>query len=118
MAKRKKGNEGVYRHGDLLLVPIPALPDGERKPQRDGILARGEATGHAHRIANLEAAEVYDIGTERFLVVSERGVRLAHEDHTDLRDPQTGAVVTLPAGVYQVLRKREYQPEEIRSVRD
>jgi hypothetical protein len=116
MKKRKR--RGVYRHGDLLLVPIAAMPRGKCEVRKDGVLALGEATGHAHRIADLTAAEVYDIGEERFLVVSETGVRLSHEDHGDLHNPATGAAVALPSGTYQILRKREYQPEAIRNVAD
>lgn len=46
----------MFRHGDVLLVQVPALPAGATKADKQGdgrtgvVLAYGEVTGHAHRI--------------------------------------------------------------------
>jgi hypothetical protein len=99
----------IYRQGDVLIRRIPSLPKQKAQPQLSGILAYGEVTGHAHRIENLECAEVLEIGNGRFLRVGEEGVRIIHEEH---------APVTLPAGTYEVEIQREYTPAEIRNVAD
>ncbi len=94
-----------YRQGDVLLVAVPAIPDDARPLPRDHgriVLAFGEATGHAHAIADPQAALLGTEFEERFLnVLREGGVLLRHEEH----DP-----VLLPQGVYQVRRQREYTP--------
>ena len=74
-----------------------------RSVERDDgriVLAYGEATGHAHAIADADA-ELIELETgERFLVTA-RGVSLRHEEH---------AAVELPPGSYRVVRQREYAP--------
>jgi hypothetical protein len=105
----------IYRQGDVLLKRVGGLPGREHKlVDRDGgriVLAYGEATGHAHAIADREANlyETADL-TRRFLeVLSEGGVDLAHEEH---------GTITLPTGSYEVFRQREYSPDAIRNVAD
>lgn len=98
----------LYRQGDVLFR-VAKPPKGERKIRKDGIIMHGEATGHAHRIADLTSGEVYDIGERCFLSASPAGVSIVHDEH--------GPIV-LPGGAYEVLRQREYSPEEIRNVAD
>jgi hypothetical protein len=61
-------------------------------PPRDRgriVLALGEATGHAHAIADPQAALVETELEERFLhVLAEGGVLLCHEEHASVRLPQ------------------------------
>lgn len=98
-----------FRQGDVFLVAAK-VPPGERKKRADGVLAHGEVTGHAHVIADPDAAELYDVGDQMFLSVSaEGGVAIRHEEH---------GLVTIPPGDYQVRIQREYSPEEIRNVID
>jgi hypothetical protein len=96
----------MFRQGDVLLVPVPPerLPRHARPLPRDAkgrlVLALGEATGHAHAVAAPDAELLGDPGTleERFLrIVTE--ARLTHEEH---------AAIPLPAGLYRVIRQREY----------
>lgn len=107
--------------GDVMLREVASLPKGRKLEEvaRDEhgrlILAQGEATGHHHAIAEKTATLLIDPETgDRFLIVSETGAVLAHEEH---------AAHTLPAGTYQVGNRgietqREYSPEAIRSVAD
>ena len=94
-----------YRQGDVLLVRVEenVLARPHRSVGRDRgriVLAYGEATGHAHAIADADA-ELIELETgERFLVTA-RGVSLRHEEH---------AAVELPPGAYRVVRQREYVP--------
>jgi hypothetical protein len=100
----------TYRQGDLLFKEVKAIPAGDWKKRKTGHILEGEATGHIHRIADLEAAEVLECGEGLCLTVTaEGGVAIVHEDHGTL---------TLPAGNYEVVRQREYSPEAIRNVAD
>lgn len=98
-----------YRQGDVLFVAIDQLPAGEQKSRASGHILEGEVTGHVHRVAELDHAEVLEVGDGLFLRVSDAGVSIVHEEHKSL---------TLPAGNYEVRRQREYSPEEIRNVAD
>jgi hypothetical protein len=103
--------EVLYRQGDVLFKQVRSIPLGGKK-RASGHILEGEATGHIHRIgeAQLGEAEVLEIGEKLFLAVSaEGGVSIVHEEH---------APVVLPPGNYEVVRQREYSPEEIRNVAD
>jgi hypothetical protein len=110
-----------FRQGDVLFVPVKNIPKGERKIRKDGVVMYGESTGHAHRVMDLDAAEVYDIdGQGCYIAVSHAGgVWIGHEDHGQgFIHPETGERIPLPAGYYRVLRQVEYSPEAIREVTD
>jgi hypothetical protein len=103
----------MYRQGDVLIVPVDELPGGLVPGPRDGgrlVLARGEATGHAHVITGPEVA-LYaapdDI--DRLFVEIVGRARVVHEEH---------AAITVPAGRYRVVRQREYTPGDYRYVAD
>ncbi len=98
----------MIRQGDLIFVPTTQIPVWFReqaKKQRNGIIARGEATGHSHRIAVLEDAEVfaagrYDSSETIFVKVGPNGVSIVHEEHKPVMlEPNTN---------YEVKRAREY----------
>jgi hypothetical protein len=98
-----------YRQGDVLLVRIDKLPRGLRQVPRDGgrvVLAYGEATGHAHAIADTGADLLASDLEERFLRIVGDFATLTHEEH---------APITLPRGAYRVVRQREYTPNALRT---
>lgn len=109
------------RQGDVLLIPTDeAIPAGARCVKRERgrlVLAHGEATGHAHAIADPDVELYREPGTtgigdevDRWLKVQRAdGATLRHEEH---------APIFLPAGTYKVRRQREYSPEAIRQVAD
>jgi hypothetical protein len=106
----------MYRQGDVLVVPIDEaeVPAGLVPAPRDRsgrlILARGEATGHAH-VATGEGLQLLCLPDDieaMFLQVRVYG-RLSHEEH---------GAIPLPAGYYRVVRQREYVPGSIRFVAD
>lgn len=100
-----------FRQGDVLVERIRSIPKDVTPVEREAgriVLAHGEATGHAHAIAAPHAALLAK-GAERFLRVLEQPVSLDHEEHSRIE---------LPAGLYRVVRQREYTPEEIRNVQD
>lgn len=99
-----------YRHGDVFLQRIDALPKGAKTQKREGdiILALGEVTGHAHRLKTAGVV-LWSVGDQRYVMVPEGGAALTHEEHNR---------IDLPAGIYQVSIQREYAPDAIRNVRD
>ena len=108
--KRKAYTKRKWRQGDVLFVRVRSLPKAEATKRDNGHIVEGEVTGHVHRVGTLEAAEVLEIGDGLFLnVTAEGGVSIVHEDHNPL---------SLPSGVYEVHRQREYSPQGIRSVAD
>jgi len=102
----------MMRQGDVLIVPVKKIPKGNRVGcDRDRgrlILAHGEATGHAHAIASPNAS-LFEVAGKVYLSVDGDCVTLDHEEH---------AKITLPRGDYEIIRQREYSPEEIRNVAD
>jgi len=96
----------MVRQGDILLVLVDGdVPRGARVVEREGgsiVIAHGEATGHRHRVRSNDA-ELYERATERFLR-ARAPVELVHEEH---------GTIELRAGLYKVLRQREYVPQSM-----
>lgn len=93
----------VGRHGDVGLI-LAELPAGAVEQPRAGdlLLALGEATGHAHRIAD-ETASVWVVGNEKYLV-TKVPTPLSHEEH---------GVVMVPPGIYKIAIEEDYAPGDI-----
>jgi hypothetical protein len=96
--------KAVLRQGDILLVPVDAVPDGLKEvPRQKGkiVLAEGETTGHLHAIdapeAIFKAEDLAEI-EGRFLEV-EAEVALTHPEHDTIQ---------VAPGNYEVRRQREY----------
>jgi hypothetical protein len=105
------------RQGDVLLMPITAIPADVTERRRDNgrvVLAYGEVTGHAHAFSNagvalMERPNATSLNQkDEFIRVEEASV-LRHEEH--------GAITVAP-GFYQIVHQQEYTPEELRNVRD
>jgi hypothetical protein len=98
----------MYRHGDVIIVPVSSIPaDATSRPS--AVLARGEATGHSHRIADPTDVEVFDHDGNGFLRVGGASATLVHDEH---------GPIDLPRGSYRFWLQREYSPSEIRRVID
>lgn len=101
---------GLIRQGDVMLIPLTRAPDEEGRQQvarRGGrlVLLEGEATGHAHAIAD-ERAELVTVGEARELFLLVHGVapvELLHEEHSTL---------LVPPGSYGVRRQREWSEDD------
>src|ERR1051326_6653034 len=101
----------MYRQGDVLFVPFPRIPVEAAPVARVNgriVLALGEATGHAHAIADSDA-EILEHRGARFVRVGGSGATLSHEEH---------GPIALPPGSYRVVLQREYTGEEDRPVAD
>ena len=103
----------MYRQGDVLLVPVDAVPGGAKDVGRENgrtVLAHGEVTGHHHSFDGDAGVALLEAPTgDRYLRVS-RAAALEHQEHT---------TITVPPGVFRVIRQREYDDaEEWRRVAD
>jgi hypothetical protein len=97
----------LYRHGDVLVLEVPALPTAHPRPGTT--LARGEVTGHSHRFSDARQVQLYQAGAETYVQVLSESADLIHEEH---------ATIALRRGIYKIWMQREYSPEAIRRVID
>ena len=99
----------MFRQGDVAVVRAANMPRAAKQRERENgrvVLAHGEVTGHAHVVTG--PAELFDADRQTYLRVGE-GAEIRHEEHS---------TIPVPAGIYRVIRQREYSPEEIRNVAD
>lgn len=100
----------LWRQGDVLIAAIRRKEE-KLNPRPDLVLARGELTGHSHRIAERGAAVVYSshLPLELYLEVKAEKATVVHDEHLPIE---------LERGWYRVWRQREYSPKAIRPVFD
>jgi hypothetical protein len=104
----------MFRQGDVLIVAVREVPEDLLPVPRDRrgrmVLARGEATGHAHVVGGpgLALLAERDAPESMWMDVPAHG-RVTHEEH---------GPISLPAGRYRVVRQREYIPGAYRPVAD
>lgn len=98
-----------YQQGDVLIWEDKIPSDATRRESR--IIARGEATGHAH-VVESEDVELFECdGTLYCRVISEKGATITHQEH--------GPVV-LPQGEFRfgIVQEYDYDAAESRNVMD
>lgn len=101
----------AYRQGDVSILTAARLPKGAKKIHGEPVLARGEVTGHAHRIVEGQVL-LYQLGALLYLRVLSEFAKLYHEEHED---------VILSQGDYEIRRQREWnwaRGREVRYVED
>jgi hypothetical protein len=98
----------LWRHGDVLIAAVPSIPRDARR-RVTPILVRGEITGHSHRLAEPDTAELWERHGALFINVVAEAATVIHEEHRP---------ITLPRGIYKVWQQREYTPRAIRTVID
>lgn len=120
----------MYRHGDVLLTKIDKLPENVKLvASKSKVILEGEVTGHAHKLDDNakilkiaeEIANNATVGTalEQMqqsaksqvigYAVVDSPAELTHEEHK---------TITIPAGIFEIKRQREYDVNEIRFVQD
>lgn len=117
MHARSNAKRGLVRQGDVLLIPVEAIPENTKAVKRDRgrvILAYGEATGHAHTITEegvrLVTSEQAEELRTWLLVETAEPVQLQHDEHDTL---------TIAPGRYEVRIQREYVAADLaRNVAD
>lgn len=95
-----------YRQGDLLFVQQEGRPPVQLVPQAGNVILAGEATGHAHRLQ--DGTILQAPGGELYLDLA-RPSQVTHEEHQP---------ITLAAGLWLVVRQREYTPGQFVTVED
>ncbi|MHB1909719.1 MAG: hypothetical protein ACYCQJ_12760 [Nitrososphaerales archaeon] len=99
----------LIRQGDVLLRRVSDFNASQVFEEvKDKILARGEVTGHNHRIQGPNS-RVLKTSSGSLVVELKEPAQLVHEEH---------GIVELEAGKYEVIRQREYNPIEERLVSD
>ena len=99
----------LWRHGDVLVATLDEPIPTEAVLQPHTTLAKGEITGHSHRIAEPQTARLWEWSGTLFLEVLAETATLIHEEHKP---------ITLPQGTYKVWMQREYSPAQILRVID
>ena len=96
-----------FRQGDIYFEEVESIPE-DAKVQTDGIIARGEVTGHTHRVQNPSMGAIMMAASVMYLNAI-KTMSIVHEEHN---------TIDLPPGNWQVLRQREWTPEGWRQVAD
>lgn len=79
---------GFIQHGDVILRRIDEseIPE-DAKPvtgKKVGVIAEGEMTGHAHRLASLMAGQVLQDNAGNLFVKATEDTAVNHEEHNTL----------------------------------
>lgn len=113
---QKPAPQTLYRQGDILIRRIEGVPTtAKAQPTANSLtIALGEVTGHAHVLvapagSGIQAIAPYRDETDTLFFSLMADAFLRHDEH---------ATIALPPGEYQVVRQREYSPEEIHTVAD
>lgn len=107
------------RQGDVLFIPCRRLLSRGLKRRENGVVAYGEVTGHAHRLATecMAMSGVFECGNGLVVRVSEHGLALSGDPGATFIHEEHAPVHLLP-GDYDVRIQREYDPVAIRKVAD
>lgn len=97
----------MYRQGDLLFVKVDEIPK-EREQVRDGVIARGESTGHMHTLRPGNEAMLFNSGGNTYIEACAGGF-VDHQEH---------ATIDLPSGNWSIKRQQEYSPDGWNTVAD
>jgi hypothetical protein len=111
MEKQTSSNP-FWRQGDIYFVKIEYDVPDESRPVRDGVIAKGETTGHAHRLApsSMESgALLYLVARSMFLRAPQAGAKIVHDEHH---------TIDLPKGLYAVVPQQEFDGLRWRQVLD
>ena len=98
----------MWRQGDVFIAKVFSVPAAARRIAH-GMLVEGEATGHSHRLEDLDTADVFQERDDLFICVRAESARIVHQEH---------GPILLPRGTYRVWKQREYALDAIRWVTD
>lgn len=97
-----------YQQGDVIIESV-SIPD-KAVSKQTRLLAEGETTGHAHKVAAGDV-QMLELGQQLFMRVLSGNARIVHEEHKE---------VLIPPGDYEIRHVQEYDhfAEEAANVRD
>jgi hypothetical protein len=102
-----------WRQGDIYFVKVEEDSENATGTAvKSGIIAKGETTGHAHRVspsAIAAGALLYLVGRSMFLRAPEQGAAIVHDEHRR---------IDLPKGLYAVVPQQEFDGLRWRQVLD
>jgi hypothetical protein len=111
--KELKSKNAFWRQGDIYFVRLDEEVDVAKATKvKTGIIAKGEHTGHSHRLmasSMASGATLLLVGREMFLHSPSVEATIVHDEHD---------AIDLPAGVYAILHQREFDGLEWRRVVD
>ena len=106
-------NKPFWRQGDIYFVKLDGEIDSENATAvKNGIIAKGETTGHAHRVSQssiVAGTLLCLVGRSMFLRSPEAGATIVHDEH---------GPIELPAGAYAVVPQQEFDGLRWRQVLD
>jgi len=109
--QQAEANRPFWRQGDIFFVKIDEEVNlSEGTPLKNGVIAEGEQTGHAHRASPSSiAAGAILVALGRYLRAPEAGASIVHDEHGPIQ---------LPSGTYAVVRQQEFDGLRWRQVWD
>lgn len=98
----------IFRQGDVIIED--EMVPSEITEKEDKVIARGESTGHTHRIKSGDAKLLVAPNTVMY-IKAYSPTTIGHEEHGD---------IVLPVGEYSIRMQREYDwySEEVKNVVD
>ena len=106
-------NKPFWRQGDIYFVKLDEeINSADAAPVKSGIIAKGETTGHEHRVSpsSIAAGALLSlIGRSMFHRSPEAGTTIVHNEHGPIQ---------LPAGAYAVVPQQEFDGLRWRQVLD
>ena len=107
----------AYRHGEIALRPIKALPNGLEKAKTD-VIAEGSSGANPHKVLN---GELYFKNVDQFVfgyLVIKKGGRLLNNRHGDIVSGKQLKEAIIPEGIYELRHQNEETHEGMRVVVD
>lgn len=97
----------IARHGDVVIVADPTVqPDSQADCH--GVVAEGEATGHAHRVNHAEVRRVVGDLIQR-TITAKQPTHIDHEEHQ---------LSPIPQGEHRTSILAQWTPEGLSRVAD
>jgi hypothetical protein len=69
-----------YQQGDVLIATVESIPE-DAKRLNSNVLQEGEHTGHAHRLDDNEAFQIFETPAKKKYLRVVKPVGLLHEEH-------------------------------------
>lgn len=98
--------EGQRRQGDILFerddLPWQERVSDDAEIQENGVVARGEVTGHMHKISDGTKATLMIAAAMAYVRSMSEDAEIIHDEHNP---------VVLPTGNWNIVRQQQYTPK-------